>query len=776
MSLIQHPKSQLAIAVMAVSASIAQAGQTSTLLDQVTVTATRTERTLDDVASSVSVVTTDDAEKNMAQDIRDLIKYEPGVNVSSDSRFGLGSFNIRGMDQNRVKITVDGVDQAKAFGYERTLQSQRNFFDIENMKVLEIVKGPASSIHGSDAIGGVVSFITKDPSDYLKAEGDDSYASIKAGYRGADSSFSESLTLANRTGDLESLVVYTRRDGKEQKTYGGRGGDGESREQADPLDYSSDSLLGKVQYQLNDTNRIGFTAEWLGRRSQSDLLSMQDYTIVDVAVGGIPMVSRVYSNNVADDKVERTRLGFFHEWDADLQAFDTMKWSIDWQESETTQKTSDTFESIVKFPGGTHTKRNRYKTYSYNEESVQADLLFNKSLALGSTEHYLTYGANFEQKRIANENKIINDTTYNVDTGEVTKPADVNNENWMPNVSITQYSGFVQDEIGFFNDRLLVTPGIRYDHFEEKIKSTDNYDNNGISTSDIKDASYDSWTARLGSVYEINDTWSTFAQYSQGFRAPDMFSKYFTYSPSEMPDVKVIANPDLKPEESDTFELGLRANNQLGSMEVTGFYNQYKNFIEERCIENCGAVSGTFQYQNLSEATIYGAEFKGMLWLDQVLSAPAGTRLNTAIAWSRGRGTKVDDNGNIRKDEPLNTISPLTAVIGLGYDAPSNRWGSDLVWTLVAGKDSDDISNLGDVNTDGNQGEEHFASPGYGLVDLTAYYKPYKDITINAGIFNMTDKKYWVWNDVRNLTASYQGLNRYTQPGRNYSISVKWEI
>ena len=177
-------KSQLAIAIMAISASIVQAEAISppapTMMNQVTVSATRTERQLDDVASSVSVVTAEESERQMARNTRDLVKYEPGVNVSSDSRFGLGGFNIRGMDENRVKITVDGVDQARSFGYDRSLQSQRNFFDIENMKQLEVVKGPASSVHGSDAIGGVAAFVTKDPADYLKSDGDDTYASVKS--------------------------------------------------------------------------------------------------------------------------------------------------------------------------------------------------------------------------------------------------------------------------------------------------------------------------------------------------------------------------------------------------------------------------------------------------------------------------------------------------------------------------------------------------------------------------------------------------------------------
>ena len=760
-------KSQLAIAILAITASATAQAQviapsSPTLLNQVTVSATRTERQLDDVASSVSVKTADVAERQMARNTRDLVKYEPGVDVSSDSRFGLGGFNIRGMDENRVKMTVDGVDQAKSFGYERSLQSQRNFFDIENMKQLEIVKGPASSVHGSDAIGGVAAFITKDPADYLNAEGDDTYASVKAGYNSSDSSFNETLTLANRQGDLESLLVYTRRDGEEQETYGGRGGEGATREQADPLEFSSDSLLGKLQYQVDDDNRIGFTGEWMESRTQTDMLSAYGDTIVDMenTVPGRPnFVERYYTNQSADDQAERVRLGFFHEWQADRFAFDDLKWNLNWQKSKSTQKTTDSFNMIF---NGNHSDdvSNRLKTYSYEEESIQADIVFNKSIDMNSTSHYLTYGANFEDKVLNNENKGID-----LDTGE-----DMDISSWMPEVGLRQFGLFAQDEIGLMDDRLVVTPGIRYDRFEEDIKSTDGY-----TGTDLKDQSYDSFTGRLGAVYEINDVWSTFAQYSQGFSTPDMFAKYFNY---ENHGVEVLSNPDLKPEESDSIEFGLRANNYLGSMEVTAFYNEYENFIEETCVADSGCKdsSGTFQYQNLSEATVKGVEFKGMLWLDEAFGAPAGTRFNTAIAWSEGRGTKQDNEGNPVKDEPLNTIAPLTAVFGLGYDAPSNDWGSELMWTLVAAKDEDDISNMGDVSMGGDLGEDKYATPGYGLVDLVAYYKPYEDITINAGIFNMFDKQYWVWDDVRNITEAYEGLNRYTQPGRNYSVSVKWEI
>lgn len=763
MNVVPFFKSPLWLAVAAVVAGHAAAQSTPMLMDQITVSATRSERTVDEVASSVSVLTSEDAEQNLARNIRDLVKYQPGVTVSSDSRFGLGSFNIRGMEENRVKISVDGVSQAKSYGYDRSLQSQRNFVDIESIKQLEIVKGPASAMHGSDAIGGVAAFITKDPADFLKAQGDDTYLSIKTGYNSSDSSVSSTITTANRTGNVESMLLYTRRDGKEQETYGGLNTIGLDREEADPLDYSSNNVLGKVQYQIDELNRIGFTAEWMEMRSQSDLHSRHGETIIE---GEAPITfHRIYEDQKSDDRSERLRIGLFHEYENSTLMFDDLKWSVNWQESSSDQITHDHF---IGKPMGAFvtTDKNRIKTYQYFEDSLQLESIFNKSAQFLGSENLITYGVNAEYKTYENHNLTVGyDNKNNAPLApEVTA--------WMPQVDFYQLGLFVQDELSVLNDRLVLTPALRYDFYAEDIEANNNYG----STSTLSNDNYNSFTGRLGAVFEINDTWSTFGQFSQGFTAPDMFSKYFNYKMGE--HVTVHANPDLKPEESNSFELGLRANSDLGAMELTAFFSDYKNFIEETCVgtEACSAVGGDFQYQNLSDAHITGVEFKSVLFMDSMLSSLEGARINTAIAWAHGRGTKMASQGVQVSNEPLNTIAPLTAVIGFGYDAPSDIWGSELTWTIVAGKNHDDISNINDISMGGDQGAEKFAPAGYGLLDLTAYYEPINGLTFNAGLFNLTDKKYWIWDDVRNITVENQGIGRYTQPGRNFSASVKWEI
>ena len=758
----QIRKSSLAVAVALVTSATAVAQEPppaqATLMNQVTVTATRTERALDDVASSVSVVTAEDIEQNLVTDIADLVRYEPGVTVTNDSRTGSGSFNIRGMDGNRVKITVDGVDQPKAFDSTKMfLRSQRNYVDIDALKSVEILKGPASTVHGSDAVGGVVAFMTKDPADYLNKQGDDTYASVKAGYSSVDNTFSETLSLANRTGDLESMLVYTRRDGSERETFGGADISGDARGLSNPQEASSNNLLGKLQYQVNETHRVGFTAEWFDADTVTDMRSMQG----SQTTGN----DGAYNRFDADDTASRTRLGFKHEWHANNVAFDELKWSLNWQRAESNQITND--EMLVDANPSIFVEdlqsQERVKDYIYEETSWQFDVNLIKGIDSSSHQHLLSYGLTYEQS----EQENLNTTYYPVNpAGE-------------PNPEVTRYAPlskidniglYLQDEISLMNGRLMVTPGIRYDRFSPSTKSDAHY------TGEIKDQSYDKWSVKLGTVYEFTNSISGFAQYSQGFSTPDMFAMYFEeYKPGGFAPVHIMPNPSLKPETSDSFEFGLRTNNHLGSAELTAFYNTYDDFIERKDTILSPPVDGVIfqaQYQNLAEATIKGVEFKGMLWLDEVIDAPVGSRLNTALAWSHGEG---GDSGEM---EPLNSVAPMTAVIGLGYDAPSQNWGGDLSWTLVVGKDKDDISegdtNSGDMNENGDG--DQFATPGYGLVDLTVYYKPHKDVTINAGVFNISDKKYWAWDDVRGLADDYVGLNRYTQPGRNYSVSVKWEI
>ncbi len=721
-------RSLLASAIMLVTTGVyAESAPRVTLLDQVSVSATRSEQSVGDVAASLSVIDRETLEQQLAGNIQDAVRYEPGVNVSADGRSGFRGFNIRGMNGNRVKIMVDGVNQSQSLDSGFTyLRSQRNLIDMDAMKGIEIVKGPASSLYGSDAIGGLVAFTTKDPADYLEASGDDSYASIKGQYSSVDEGFSHTYTLANRSGDLESLLLYTRRDHSERENYGGANIDGPERGQADPLDASSDNLLAKLQYQLNEAHRVGLTLERLNQQTDIDVRS-------NFAEG-----------TTGDDKVTRSRVGVFHEWQANNLLFDSSRWQLDWQDSKTEQSTYIPSYTFSMGPFFSITYPNRQKDYEYGEESYEFDAQFDKAFALAGLDHQLIYGVNLSSIEARNKN-----TNIDLDSGAVDQ------DNYIPEVDAFSYGLFAQDTLQL-TDRWSLTPGVRYDHFKYEP------DTNAGYSSKQDDKTGDKVTARLGTVYDLTDELSVFAQFSQGYKAPGLYETYFTLDkPGQYAQ---RANPNLKPEESDSFELGLRGSNPLGSFEVTGFYNRYDNFIENVALASDPMYpQGVSQYQNISEATIKGAEVRGQLWLDDALGAPAGTTARASLAFADGEGKQSGG-----KTEPLNSVAPLTAVLGLGYDDPSETWGSELSWTLVKGKSGSDVKS--------ENGEEQFNPSGYGLVDLTAYYKPARNLTLRAGVFNITDREYWLWDDIDGKATDFDGLDRFSQPGRNFSVSATWEI
>ncbi|MNZ56410.1 putative hemoglobin and hemoglobin-haptoglobin-binding protein 2 precursor [compost metagenome] len=267
---------------------------------------------------------------------------------------------------------------------------------------------------------------------------------------------------------------------------------------------------------------------------------------------------------------------------------------------------------------------------------------------------------------------------------------------------------------------------------------------------------------KLGVTYRLDDAHSLYGQYAAGFKAPEPVDIFGEFVNAGM-GYQNVANTRLKPETSDSYEIGLRGKYDAGSFGVALFYNRYEDFIEQVTIPDpTGNNLLTFQSQNLSKVTIRGAEAKGELFLDS-FGLPVGTRLLGTIAYARGK--------NEETGAPINSIDPLKAVIGLGYAEPTGKFGGDLAWTLVKAKDRIDQSNNASVRI-----TEQFATPGYGTLDLNTWWQVTDAFSVNAGLFNLTDKKYWQWGDVQGLDANSRSLGRYTQPGRNASVNLVWEI
>ncbi len=601
----------------------------STQLQPITVEAEQTtEQT--NLGSSQKEIEASQIDAQLARDLDDLLRYEPGVDASQDSRFGISGVTIRGLDGNRVKISVDGVDQADGYAPTSTyLRTGRNALDIDALQAVQIEKG-GNVTAGSGAFGGSVRYETKDPDNYLNPEGNDTYGAFKLGYKSASNELSKTVTAANRTGKLESLLVYTRRDGNEGENYYGDAGSdqttGATRQSVDPSEQDSDNILVKSIYNINPANRIGVVAEHYHQSFNADLYSESSDSTM----------------RRADDDRERQRFGIFQDYEQATPISDKLTWQLDYQVTKTTNRTDIESTSLREV--------DRY--YEEKALSLSTDLVKN----IGN--HRLGYGFNLANKSLDN----LSEDTSN-STSRFSPKADVN------------MAGIYLEDTWKITDRLTLVPGARYDSYSY---STDGDD----LSDDYADSNTEKLTGQLAAEFALTERTSLFGKYGTGFRAPKLDELYYYYNSGR--GYAIIPNPDLKPEESTFTELGIRVEGQAGSAEVVAFYNDYTNFIESNY--SLGATTsnpwGEYTTANLSDVVIKGVEAKGHLNLDSTLGQ--GWSAMGAMAYAEG-----EDKEN---NEPLASIAPFSLVAGLGYDAPSEVWGGQLNLTWVAKKSSSDLA------------------------------------------------------------------------------------
>ncbi|RKF21454.1 TonB-dependent hemoglobin/transferrin/lactoferrin family receptor [Alginatibacterium sediminis] len=699
--------------------SAEEAEQGVTVFDQVVVSASRTEQNYEDVAATVSRVDSEQMQKQGVNRLEDTVKYIPGVSMNSDGRFGATDFNVRGMEGSRIKVLVDGVEQPVAYdpGGGTMIKGQGGI-ETDTLSVIEINKGPASSLYGSDALGGAVVMRTKSPEELL--QGEDGHASLDAGYQSRDESYKATVNLAKQVNDkAQAMLIYTHRDGSELKTHSsGLDVEGRDRGQADPADYQSDNFLAKLNLSLNPSHNLNFTGEYYRLRNDISVLSNEGYVIV-------PGMFE-YTNNYAKDEVDRARLGLEHQWYADIQAFDELVWKLNWQQSNSKYSTLDT----TPFYG------DRVRQRDGKDSSLQFDVQAEKEISRENATHLISYGASILDARFELNHSQVSEN-YGTAIGTDEMP---------PQTDTLKYGLFIQDQIALLNERLQLSAGLRYDNYS--YSPSENPDR----PEGYVDFDSDAITGRLGAVYHLLEGNSIYAQYSQGFKAPTPQDLYYVYGQGAI----IEPNADLKPESSDSIELGWRHKGSAMQWELAAYYNDYKDFID-RVLTGTSGTKDVYQNQNIGSARIYGLELSSNLSLDRVSSLPVGSYARLSAAWSKGE--------NRSDDVALDSVAPLTAVLGLGFDSRNKRMGWSGTLTAVAGKEGDDWSN-----------EDNLKAPGYALVDLDAYYQATDKLSIRGGIYNLLDTKYWYYSDIRDLDESSQGVDRRTQSGINFGANFKYEL
>ena len=156
-------------------------------------------------------------EKEQVLNIRDLVRYDPGISVVEQGRGGSSGFSIRGVDKNRVLVSVDGIPQLQSYADTTSFNGgsgSMNEIEYENVSAVEISKGSNSVESGSGSLGGSVNYHTKNVGDFLQ-DGEKWGLTSKSVYSSKDKRFAQTLGGAFSYRGFEGLLQYTRRQGNE---------------------------------------------------------------------------------------------------------------------------------------------------------------------------------------------------------------------------------------------------------------------------------------------------------------------------------------------------------------------------------------------------------------------------------------------------------------------------------------------------------------------------------------------------------------------------------
>lgn len=709
--------------------------------NQIVVTATRIATNAEDVPSTVTVKSDEQIADELVTDIRDLVRFEPGVSVqrqparfnaalSATGRAGNDGFNIRGIGGNRVLIQVDGVRVPDGFSFGAQNVGRGDYVDLGLIKSVEILRGPSSALYGSDGLAGAVSFITADPSDFLES-GRNIGGLVRAAYSSADNEFSETAILAGRSGDWSVMAAYTRRDYNELDNKGTVGGTGAARTRPNPQDGRSNAALARIVYDPANGHKLRLTGEYLGTHLFTDGLSSLSPTVE--LLQGI-------------DTGERKRVSLDWSWQGE-GAIDFARVALYWQDGEDVQFTDEDRTPAA--------DRERLNTFENRVFGAAADA--RADFATGAIGHRLVFGGDISKTR-----------QRGLRDGVLPTPPDVFPSRAFPTTDFTRAGLFVGDEISIADGRLLLYPALRFDWYDLSPRNDALLP--GFTGAGQKDSRL---SPKFGAVWKVTDQVRLFANYATGFKAPEpgqvnQFFENLTYGYTSKP------NPDLGPERSQSFEGGLRFNSDHVSLDLTAFSARYKDFISQEVVS--GSFTPTdpavYQFINLDRVRVKGAEAR--------FEGRASSGLFATLALSYAKGNQIDPDG-VRT--PLSTIDPVKLVAGVGYREPAGRFGGQIIMTHSGRKEASRAAGV--------CSSECFRPDAFTILDATAFVRITDGLTLRGGIFNILDKKYSWWSDVRGLALvplsppdpALPGLlvppasaDAYTQPGRNASVSLSYRF
>ncbi|NXZ83874.1 TonB-dependent hemoglobin/transferrin/lactoferrin family receptor [Haemophilus influenzae] len=716
-------------------------------------------------------------QQEMIRDTRDLVRYTTDVGISDNGRF-LKGFSIRGVEGNRVGISVDGVnlpDSEENSLYARygNFNPSRLSIDSELVRDIDIVRGSDALNSGSGALGGSVNYHTLDAQDIVKSNNKFG-ALLRGGYASKNSEWVRTLGVGYVGDKVDAVLMYSQRTGHEIKSRGEGPEFNYTRSQhPDPATHRFHSYLAKVGYQITSHHKVGVG---LNGQKGSRYVDERSYTTYGSAW------------READDQNKRINVNAYYLYTPESNYLASSKLDFDYQKTDLAavnykgQRDSQTNEKQL-----SEVYDRRMKTVFKRISAKLESMPFN----LGG-EHVFSFRAYASEREFKNINHDTNEFGLD-DWYTIQRP-----------VKTRIYGASLKDQITWnprfesgWRPTFSANVGTRYDYAKLSPKALNAACSKAcLAEGEPAQSSFSNWSGFLGLDAQTTDTWKFGYQLSTGYRIPTATELYFSF---KNPYGTWKSNPGLKSERSINHTVFAKAQNEKGIFDVSLYQTRYRDFLfEQESIIEQTQYGRTYQTPvqqmvNVDNARVHGVEVKGSLNLDTIFPIPQGFKLHAALGYSKGK---------LSNSTSLLSIQPVKAVLGFDYEEPNGKWGIFSRLTYLGGKKAKDAKTL-EIKTrclawndddpwlgrycskeelyQSVENYKYLNKSAY-LVDLFGFYKIREDITLRAGVYNLFDKKYHTWDALRGINAHSTtnsidrngvGLERFYAPGRNLSASVE---
>ncbi len=757
----QQPRRLLAAAIAALfsQAALAAGEQGETELGSVVVTASRIEQTTLEAPAAVTVVTADKLDASGAVRIGDALTAKV---PSFYMRNGLGTstrintapiVSFRGLSDGRVKMMVDGMSLSD--GNAGGLASLMGI-PMGEVEQIEVVPGSASALYGSDAMGGVVNVITKVPTKQetrvkvSRGFGDGERNAVEASYRNKwDNGLAATLgfgyeDMAGFAGsDLVVLPVSTTGTGA-NAVQGGRPTTAADGTKAyvvgdqGAIPSHANNLHAKVYYSLDAQSRFfaGFnrSESTIGYQRFNNYLSKNGAPLSlpasNVSINGDKLgdkqgniTASSFWNSSNPNYRQETR--YFAGFDGKLGNGYDLKANVGYFDRESYYVQSGSGATFDAGPG------TRIST-----PNTTLDASAQLGFAVGSNQ-YLILG--FSTNRAKLHRKVYQLSSWrNPDSTSSALNEQSEGES-------TTNSLFLQDQV-FVGDDLTLYLGGRYDRWSTQGKAQ-KYVGNPVGTVDTPERSESAFSPKVAAVYRLTPSTSLRSSLGKAFRAPSNYEMYATPSISTSSGVSrlLVADPNLKPETSTSWDLGIEtALAGQGSAKATYYRTRLQDMIYRKLSPYSGPLSNVNVFAtatNTGEAQVEGVELAAEMPLASWLRASA------SYTWTDSRITR-DESGTGMQDKRLRYVPKNTAYFAL--DAQWQQWRAYLSAAYTGEQFSKEDNSDVIKNVYGGVSK-------YWLANLKLSYQFDRNFKASAGINNLFDKTYYEY---------------YQMPGRNAFIEL----